>query len=114
VNLLFVYNADSGLASALFDSAHKLLSPSTYSCNLCALTHGPAGPKREWAEFLKILPEPPEFLHRDEFLKRHPALASTPLPAIFTKRRQCLQLLADGPALSQIHTLAALIELVGE
>jgi hypothetical protein len=40
MKLLFVYNADSGLAAALFDSAHKLLSPQTYACNLCALTHG--------------------------------------------------------------------------
>ncbi len=42
-SLLFVYNADSGLVAGLFDSAHKLLSPSTYQCQLCTLTHGVTG-----------------------------------------------------------------------
>ena len=39
-SLILVYNADSGFFNALADSAHKLLSPSTYDCRLCALTYG--------------------------------------------------------------------------
>ena len=37
--LLFVYNAKSGIANVLVDISHKLLSPETYSCNLCVITH---------------------------------------------------------------------------
>jgi len=114
MKLILVYNADSGLASALFDSAHKLFSPGTYQCSLCALTHGLAGPKREWSEFLRTLPEPPEFLHRDEFLKQHPNLAETPLPAVFARDEDRLELIADGPTLNRIQTLAGLKELIGE
>ena len=35
--LVFVYNADSGVFNALADAAHKIFSPRTYACNLCAL-----------------------------------------------------------------------------
>ena len=37
--LIFIYNADSGLFNTVTDIAHKIFSPETYSCNLCALTH---------------------------------------------------------------------------
>ncbi|NJM95354.1 MAG: GTPase, partial [Acaryochloridaceae cyanobacterium CSU_5_19] len=37
--LIFVYNANSGGINTALDIAHKLLSPSTYRCNLCRLTH---------------------------------------------------------------------------
>jgi hypothetical protein len=109
---LLVYNADSGLASALFDSAHKLLSPRTYECNLCALTHSLLGPKQEWSAFLQTLPEKPEFLHRDEFMKQYPACAHTLLPAIFQISNEGLVLLADGPRLASLKDLDELMALL--
>lgn len=111
--LVFVYNADSGLMAALFDSAHKLLSPSTYDCQLCALTHGLAAPREQWSAFLKTLDVPMEFLHRDEFRRRYPQLAvSTALPAIFRERAGTLTPLLDGTALRGMTDLDALIEFV--
>jgi len=97
--LVFVYNADSGFTAALFDSAHKLLSPQTYECNLCALTHGLLGPKSEWSTFLNALPGTKRFLHRDEFFLSYPEMAGTPLPAIFKTNGSQLQILADGDTL---------------
>ena len=38
--LLFVYNADGGVVERTLDYLHKLTSPATYSCSLCALTYG--------------------------------------------------------------------------
>ena len=110
--LIFVYNADSGFAAALFDSAHKLISPQTYACNLCALTHGAIGPKKAWTEFLKTLPVKPQFLHRDEFKKKYPEQANVCLPAIFRIEGTQPTLLADGSTLDQIQTLAELTALV--
>ena len=37
-SLLFVYNADSGFFNTLADIGHKLFSPATYPCQLCAIT----------------------------------------------------------------------------
>jgi len=113
MELLFVYNARSGMAAALFDSAHKLISPQTYQCQLCALTYGFAGPKRKWAGFLKKLSLPPQFLHRDEFLARHPGMSKIPLPAIFELRDGDLpKLLVDGRAIRGLADLEALMALV--
>ena len=67
--LLFVYNADTGLFSVMTDYAHKILSPKTYPCNLCAITYGNMGMNKQWKEYINNLTIPIEFLHRDEFLK---------------------------------------------
>ncbi|UOQ51878.1 hypothetical protein [Hymenobacter cellulosivorans] len=81
-HLLFIYNADTGLVNSLLDLAHKLVSPATYPCSLCAITHG-TRMRPEWKEFVAGLPLPTEFLHRDEFLARYPQQAATALPAVF-------------------------------
>ena len=80
--LIFVYNADSGLFNTAADIAHKVLSPSTYACDLCALTHGHFKIRQEWVSFIEELPVETEFLHRDEYLKHH-GRPEVEFPAIF-------------------------------
>jgi hypothetical protein len=70
--LLFIYNADSGLRNSILDGAHKILSPATYNCNLCKLTHGALSEKKIWTQFRKELEAVGtklEFLHKNEFRK---------------------------------------------
>ncbi len=107
--LVFVYNADSGLFNLLGDAAHKLLSPGTYRCNLCALTHGHLGPRKEWTEFLRTLPIPTEFLHADE-LRDGYGLEGFELPAVFIEEGQGLSLLIDAKALEDYETVGELAE----
>lgn len=66
--LILVYNADGGPLNALRDAVHKLVSPATYPCSLCALTYGAVSMRREWRAFLDGLGLPTLFLHRDEML----------------------------------------------
>lgn len=73
MKLIFVYNADTGLFNSLTDWTHKVISPSTYECNLCALTHGNFGIKKEWREFIEGIDMEKEFLHRDEFIRKYGA-----------------------------------------
>ncbi len=80
--LLFVYNADSGLFNALADIGHKLFSPATYPCSLCAITHGLLAERAEWRAFIESLGADCEFLHRDQFRARFPDIDAA-LPAIF-------------------------------
>lgn len=70
-NLVFVYNARSGLGNAFLDSAHKFLSPATHSCRLCSLTFGLSGERRAWKEFREQSGIRMTFLHRDEFLSAY-------------------------------------------
>lgn len=69
--LVFVYNADSGMFNTLTDIAHKVFSPQTYECNLCAISHSYLSERSEWREFIEGLGVECEFLHRDEFLKKY-------------------------------------------
>ncbi|TGE24197.1 hypothetical protein E5K00_03000 [Hymenobacter aquaticus] len=80
--LVFVYNADTGLVNSVLDLAHKLLSPATYSCALCAVTHG-TRVRPEWKAFVGSLPVAARFLHRDEFRAAFPARTQEVLPAVF-------------------------------
>ena len=80
--LVFVYNADSGLYNTLTDIAHKIFSPSTYACNLCAITYGTLSMRGEWKEFIEQLEAELEFLHADE-LKAKYGLSGVKLPAAF-------------------------------
>ena len=66
--LILVYNADGGPLNALRDAVHKLVSPATYPCSLCALTYGAVSMRREWRAFLDGLGLPTLFLYRDEML----------------------------------------------
>ena len=104
MKLIFVYNADSGLFNTVTDIAHKMLSPKTYSCNLCALTHGHFKIKEEWVQFLKEVDAELEFLHRDEFLQKHNQ-PNTELPAIFIEENGELSPWLDQTIINQIKTL---------
>lgn len=80
--LVFVYNADSGLYNTLTDIAHKVFSPSTYACNLCAITYGALSMRGEWKEFIESLDAELEFLHADEVKSKY-GLSGVKLPAAF-------------------------------
>ena len=82
--LVFVYNANGGRLAGLKDMFHKILSPSTYSCSLCAVTYGATSMQPQWREFIRKLPVPVDFLHRDEFIRDYPQWARHPLPAAYT------------------------------
>jgi len=71
IQLIFVYNADSGLFNTVTDIAHKIFSPQTYSCGLCALTHSYFSMRDEWQSFIESLGVDCQFMHRDEFAKAY-------------------------------------------
>jgi hypothetical protein len=103
--IVFVYNADGGLFNALSDVAHKIFSPETYACNLCALTHTPFGMRREWREFIERLDARTEFLHADELRSRY-GLTGLSLPVILRRRRGAtLEVFADADTINSCRTL---------
>ena len=113
-DLIFVYALDGGLFNEITAYAHKVFSPGTYPCNLCALTHGPLGTRREWAQFLKGLGVQTEFLHRDEFVGKYPA-ARHSLPAVYrASGNGTPQLLISSEELNACRDLPSFISLVRE
>lgn len=67
LKLIFIYNADSGLRNSVLDSMHKIISPSTYNCNLCDITYGVFMEKSIWKDFRQRTSIEMQFLHKDEF-----------------------------------------------
>ena len=110
--VLFVYNADSGLLNFVLDAAHKLFSPSTYPCNLCALTYTPTGLPR-WRRFVKTLPWPVEFIHKDELTEQYDT-TDVPLPAAFVWDGQTVQPWIDAEEMNSYQTLEALMTAVSQ
>jgi hypothetical protein len=110
-SLLFVYNADTGLFSVVTDYAHKILSPKTYPCNLCAITYGNMGMNKKWKHFIEHLEFPIVFLHRDEFVKQH-SDKDVQLPAAFVKDDKGITLLVTHGEINACTSVVDLIDLI--
>lgn len=108
--LIFVYNADSGGLNTLFDIAHKVVSPETYSCNLCMLTHGVLSERMAWKNFRKSSQMPLTFLHRDEFEARYSPLDA--YPVVLREENQRLETVLTADALNELSTVDQLIEVL--
>lgn len=109
--LVFVYNADSGIFNGLLDWAHKIFSPQTYACNLCAITYDNLGMRRPWRDFLKRLPLAVEFLHRDE-LRAQYGIEDAELPAAYRRQGDRLELWISAAEINACRSLEALQELI--
>lgn len=68
--LIFVYNANKDILSKTLDFAHKLLQPSTYRCELCALTHGNFSERQAWRKFREESKVEMEFMYAGELKNR--------------------------------------------
>ena len=109
--LLFVYNADTGLFSVVTDYAHKIISPKTYPCNLCALTYGNVGMNNKWKEFIANLKVPIVFLHRDEFVNQFD-VKDTQLPAVFLQQDESVKMIITHDEVNKCTAVEELIDLV--
>ena len=111
--IVFVYNADSGYFNRLVDAAHKIVSPSTYACHLCALTHGAFAARSEWLGYLRSLPYPQEFLQSDQFRSRFGRLEYA-LPAVLIRNENTIRLLISAESINKCSSLTELRSLIDE
>ena len=100
LKLLFVYNANSSLGYQAFDFLHKIVSPATYQCSLCAITYGNFQIKKEWKEFLSSLPYEVEFWYKNDFVKKYPQKLE--FPCILLSKENSLQLLLGAADMQQM------------
>lgn len=112
--LLFVYNAKSGIGNALLDWGHKIVSPSTYSCDLCSLSYGNLGMKSNWKQFLKELHVPYQFLYKNQLQTIAPQLQNIPLPFIALTSNKSAKVIVSATDFKNIKTEQELIEIVKE
>ncbi len=105
--MIIVYNAESGVANTLLNIAHKSISPNTYACQLCKLTHGVLNIKTEWNEFIKAHHQDWRVMHKDEFEKEF-SLKIT-YPAILD---DAMNLILKDTEINDVKTTSEMIELI--
>lgn len=81
--LILVYAADSGMLSAIQDSAKKLFR--LKACSLCSITHGLLGEKEEWKDYTAEIGVPVDYYHRDEIPTEIRTSAGDDLPVILAQ-----------------------------
>ncbi|WP_179009016.1 GTPase [Winogradskyella forsetii] len=109
MKLLFIYNANSGKLNALFDAGHKLISPSTYKCSLCALTYDTFAENRAWKNFRADSHLKMEFYHKDEFEAVFPSVKLI-YPTILKLENHQLTTVLTPEVIGEIPNVEALIE----
>ena len=108
--LVFVYNANSGKTNAVLDYGKKYLNPSEYDCQLCMVSYGPLGMKKDWNKFVQNLPLPTEFLHKDEFEQKHPKLDIT-YPSLVLMQKDSHEVIMNDKDFDKVKTLDDLKQL---
>jgi hypothetical protein len=98
---IFVYNADSGKWNGYMDMMHKIVSPKTYPCHLCAITYGIFKIEPAWKSFIETFPIPILFLHKDEW--KETSQQHEPLPAIFERRNGALTVLLSAEEMKSMQ-----------
>lgn len=106
--LILAYNAGSGWFDRLSDHAHKLLSPSTYSCDLCMLTHDSVRMYPEWRKELDKWNGEVLYLHKGEFNKLYGTF-SNELPLIMVDDNGEMELILNTEQLAAFSDLTELI-----
>jgi len=106
--LIFVYNANSGIGNLVLDVAHKLFSPKTYACNLCAITFNTFSENKTWKTFRAQSTIDFEFLHIDEFKKKHQNLKFD-YPVILN---ESIEVFLDKEAINALHNVEDLISII--
>ncbi|MFQ5493528.1 MAG: hypothetical protein ACE5DX_05210 [Candidatus Dojkabacteria bacterium] len=113
--IIFVYNADSGVVNGAIDYAHKIISPSTYQCSLCALSYGNLGMKRKWRRFVKDLPYKVTLLHKDEYAERFSDhKIDYPAMLLLDLQSKTLEVLISSGKMDKQKNLEELMKLVKE
>ena len=109
--IIFTYNARSGKLNSLLDVAHKLISPKTYQCKLCTITHDTFKENALWKQFRKNTSLPLVFLHSDEFEKQYKNI-KTKYPVIFLQEGEKLTEWISRSEIEKIETTQELISLI--
>lgn len=109
--LIFIYNAKSGLFNKATDFAHKIVSPQTYNCSLCSLIYGNFSVHKKWAKFISSLNVTVRFLYKNDFEKLFPN-EETVFPAVYLNERNGLTRIITAPEISDQEDLINLINLL--
>ncbi|MBI3520378.1 MAG: hypothetical protein HY062_13635 [Bacteroidetes bacterium] len=109
--LIFVYNAKSGLFNKATDFAHKIVSPQTYNCSLCSITYGNFSVHKEWSDFISSIGIPFKFFYKNDFEKLYPRV-TTIYPAVYLRQGTKMEKILSASEIAKQKELQGLIQTV--
>lgn len=109
-----MYNADSDIWNKYLDFVHKIISPSTYSCSLCGLTHGSFSENKIWKEFREAIPHDFVFKYKDAFLieNKGKGCQEYEFPIILEQKENKLEVLVSTQELNLIGAVEGLVDIL--
>ena len=107
IEIIFVYNAKSDSVNKLIDFAHKIISPSTYSCSLCTLTHNDFGPRDDWKAFLNNPSYSIQVFYKNEFEEKFKK--SFDYPVILKREGSEFEIIFGKDKIAEMNSLSDLL-----
>src|SRR5690606_25446016 len=98
------------------DALHKLVSPKTYSCNLCEITYGVFTENKTWKKFRTSGNFPMKFIHLDEFKKQYASKFGSKFtfPIVLLENKGELELFISTNELNGLKNAEGLIEMISD
>ncbi len=114
MKLIFVYNAHSNPIEKLIDGVHKIVSPDTYDCTLCAVTFGAFTEDSLWKSYRETSGFEMQFYYKNEFQKqfRSKWLPKYDFPVVLIEFEQSLEIFISADELKEVKDSEELIELI--
>ena len=110
--LIFIYNAKSGLVNEFLDFAHKIVSPSTYNCNLCALSYGNFSMKKKWSDYISSLPVKSTFTYKDKVSEY--GYDNIKLPSIIFQDKSKSKVIISSEEINKLKNINQLINILSD
>ena len=110
--LIFIYNAKSGLVNEFLDFAHKIVSPSTYNCNLCAISYGNFTMKKKWSDYISSLPVKSTFTYKD--MVSEYGYNNIELPSIIFRNGSRSKVIISSEEINKLKKIDQLINILSD
>ena len=110
--LIFVYNAKSGMVNEFLDFTHKILRPSTYNCNLCAISYGNFTMKKKWSDYISSLPVRSTFTYKDKVSEY--GYNNIELPSIIFRNGSRSKVIISSEEINKLKKIDQLINILSD
>ncbi len=111
MELIFCYNARKGVINGIIDFLHKSISPATYSCNLCSITHTYKKNER-WKKFINNYKLKISFIYIDDLERNNLSEFKHEMPCCFIKKDKVYKILIDKKTINKLKNENELIRLI--
>ena len=112
LELIFIYNAESGVVNELIDFAYKIVSPDKNNCNLYAISYGAFFMEKKWLTYIETLPFKSTFTYKDKFFKNE--YSDIEFPSVFMRSNEKLDEIISATEINEIKNLDQLIDLLNQ